>query len=255
MKRIYFIIAGLFLLYGCEKDVSTYDWADCVHFEVKQNGVLRDTSEYTFAFEEADVTELTATVKIQLTGQVKDYDRKISIGVESADKAPDGTVPYTFSTDTCYIRKGQNSLDLVITLKRNADMQQKKYALRLELNENEAFKLTNQRWVTDEVNDKSVDLVHHTVVFSDILTRPLAWYEPNYDLGKWSAKKFLLICEVTGFKRKDFQDQAYMGNGRKNYIRDFMNRYFSEYKETHKDDPEALKKIQEEDGTFMLMGS
>lgn len=253
MKRIYYIIAGILLCGGCEKDIDIFQWPDGVHFEVKQQGVLCDTSEYTFAFEEAEVTEMIAPVRIQLTGQIAGYDRKINVQVMAEDKNPAGDSPYLFHTDTCYIRKGRNFLDLLITLKRDSDVQKKKYALRLKLVENEWFKTTNREWITDEVNGKSVDLIHHTILVSDILTRPLAWYD-DY-LGKWSVRKFLLICEQTGFKRKDFQDQSYMGSGRLNYIREFMNRYFSAYKEAHKNDPEALKKIQEDDGTFMQMGS
>ena len=63
-----------------------------------------------------------------------------------------------------------------------------------------------------------------------------------------------MICEVTGFKRKDFQDENYMATGRKNYIYDYMTRYIDDYKTAHRNEPEALKKIQEEDGTFMQMG-
>ena len=248
------ILLGIIgLTSSCEKEVETYHWADCVHFEVKQDGALCDTSRYSFAYEETEMTDMPVTIHIQLTGEIKSYDRKIDLEILNAN--PEYENYFSLNPDTCYIRKGENALDLTVILHRRPDMTEKEQTLNLIINENEFFKTTNKAWITDVVNNRSVNLLQHTIVSSDILTRPITWYENDNYFGKWSTKKFLLICEETGFKRQDFQDETYMGSGRKNYIKDFMNRYFQEYKATHINDPEALKRIQEEDGTYMQMGS
>lgn len=238
---------------SCEEEVETYHWDDCVHFEVEQHGILRDSSEYTFAYEETEVIEMPITVRIQLTGEVKTYDRKINLSVENS--APTHSDYFSFNPDTCYIRKNQSYLDLTIILHRLPDMTRTTHALSLIIQENEFFKTTNKEWITDAVNNRSVNLLRHTVLASDIVQCPLTWWDNDPYFGTWSVKKFILICEETGFKRQDFQDQSYMASGRKNYIKAFMNKYFQEYKIAHANDPEALKRIQEEDGSYMQMGS
>lgn len=243
-------VAGL--LGSCEEETSTYEWSNGVHFEVGFREQLRDTSAYSFAYEEAEVREMVATVRIQLEGNVEPFDRKINLEVVNPD--PQYSDYFEFNPDTCYIRGGKSYLDLKIRLHRFPDMEKKARQLILVLNENEFFKTTTKTWTN--ADKRSVDLIRHKMTSSDIIERPIAWYPlVDYRLGMWSVKKFLLICEVTGFKRKDFQNQSYMGGGRKNYIKNTMNLYFKEYREAHANDPEALKKIQEEDGTFMTMGN
>ena len=246
------LLAVTGLLGSCEKETSTYEWSNGVHFEVGYREQLSDTSAYSFAYEEADVKKMVATIRIQLEGNIEPFDRKIDLEVVNPE--PKYSDYFEFNPDTCYIRGGMSYLDLNIILHRFPDMEDNARQLVLALKENEFFKNTTKTWVN--LDKRSIDLIRHKITSSDIIAPPVAWYPLNdWQLGMWSTKKFLLICEVTGFKRKDFQSQSYMGSGRKNYIKDTMNLYFKEYREAHANDPEALKKIQEQDGTYMTMGN
>lgn len=254
MKYFLILISGWILLFvsGCEKQSNEWAWYDLVQFE---NKPLRDSTVYTFAFEEEDIKEATVTVRIQLVGKLSaEKDRKISIEPINSGANIRFGEHFFFNPDTCYIRKNKAYLDLQILLKRIPELRTEKGEFALVLHENEFFKTTNKKWIVDKTTGRSVDMLKHRVIFSDIITCPKAWKESDPYFGTFSLKKFLLITEVTKYKRNLFNDEKYMTSGRKNYIKNVMEYYFEEYKKKHAGDKEALRKIKEENGVFMQMG-
>lgn len=255
MRKIVAILTTVLLFGSCQKEIKTYDWTDMVYFDVKSNRVPIDTTNYSFAFDEPEIGKILIPIRIQMTGELKDYDRKIELEIVYSDPEVIKGTHFDVDLDTCYIRRNTTYQDINIQVNRLPDMLTRSYRIGLRLKDNQYFKLTNKRHITDPVNNTSVDLLTHTVVFSEIIQRPeFTWFEPDDYFGEFSVKKFLLICEVTGYDRKVFTDPKFMATGRKNYIKSTMNQYFDEYKKLHTDDPIALDKIKEENGSFMEMG-
>lgn len=249
------IIVLLLFMCGCEKEVNTYNGNDIIFFEVKPYGTITDSTYYTFAYEEEEIRDTLVNIHIQIAGQLKNYDRKVDIEIDCPDPEVRKGVQFDFNPDTCYIRTNSTGLDLSIRVKRFPEMTDKIYAFGIRLLENEYFLTTNKKQITDPINNLSVDLLYHRILFSDILERPVeSWFEEDSYFGTFSRKKFLLICEQTGYKRKDFKNQAFMVTGRKNYIKTLMNDYFAQYKTDHAGDEMALDKIKEENGLYMEMG-
>lgn len=256
-NRVYVLIMGCgsWWLSGCNEEVDGWSGHDLVQFENYIQGSLTDSTTYSFGFDETSVQDTFVKIRIQLVGKVlKDQDRKIALGVITPDPQIRFGQEFVFDPDTCYVRKNQTFLDLYIRIKRLPALQHKDAVFGLQLKENEFFEITNRQWITDPVTGKGVDLLYHRVIFSDRIVRPEAWKESDEYFGVFSVKKFLLMCEVSHMERRMFTDETYMSTGRKNYVKTVMNRYLEKYKQEYAGDSEALKKIQEEDGTFMQMG-
>lgn len=249
---IYIIIISILLIcHSCEKNVNTWEWHNMVQFENYNNGILTDSTLYSFGLDETNIRDTFVTVNINLIGLLDvDKDRKINIKVENIMPEIKFGEHFSFNPDTCYIRKTKTSLSLRIKIKRFDELKHKYAKFAIKIMENSFFKTTNEKQLT---NGENINMLRHKIIFSDMIERPISWKNNDHYFGKFSVKKFLLIVEVTNIRRKMFNDESYMTVSRKNYIKTEMFRFLESYKKKYKNNPEALKKIQEEDGTFITL--
>lgn len=257
------LFGGALLLTGCEKELMDYEGQDGLYFDVRrypshiaQN--LWPHQHYTsVAFGSMVENEVELSLKIMATGNTKDYDRAFKVIAN-----PDSTTAvegrdYTNLTTDCVIKAGENSTTVSLKVNRTAEMEGDTLQLQLKIVENDMFTLPYKSFAdgpatpyTPDNNEFSYnkDASVHNIFIYDVLTRPARWIgndETGGGLwGKFSAKKFSLIMELTGTTIEDFTTEERMPNARQTSIAEFMVKYVLEKANAH--DP-----VLDEDGTMM----
>lgn len=247
MKKTLSFLISAALLAGCEKnEVPVYDGPSSVYFDVFRlfavdTYYLSDSSVVSFAFT-PQTTDSTIMLRIRTQGDTSGHARPVAFRI--IDTAGNAAGPHQFSIPSkLEVPAGKNFVNLPITLKKTADMQTQAVSLTLELLENEPFKTPVSSSFVPETG-RDVNVTRHTVVFSDILSKPKYWFDPY--LGAFSRKKWLLVCELLDIPVNALED----GSTSVGTLR-FYGRYTRNYLEA---EAAAGRTVLEEDGSVMKMG-
>lgn len=259
------LFGGALLLTGCEKELMDYEGQDGLYFDVRrfpshipQN--LWPHQHYTsVAFGSMVENEVELSLKIMATGNIKDYDRAFKVIAN-----PDSTTAvegrdYTNLTTDCVIKAGENSTTVRLKVNRTAEMEGDTLQLQLKIVENDMFTLPYKSFAdgpaipsgyTPDNNEFSYnkDASVHNIFIYDVLTRPARWIgndENGMGLwGKFSAKKYMLIMELTGTTVEDFMTEERMPYARQQAIGELMAKYLLDKAKNH-------EPVLDEDGTMM----
>lgn len=256
MKKI--VILGLFFLsflglVSCsQEEIKTYNDTDNIYFSLavypyikKENVPIRtDSTGFSFALEKASLDKKVFLIPIRVQGKLSNVDRKVKVTVDPSSTAVEET---NFSLpENILIRAGKEVDTIAVTVYRTPDLKLKMATLVLNLEENEFFSTKMQSTVTNVITKKTMSFVRFKLSFDDRMTEPKGWYQ--YFLGNFSAKKFLLMCDLLNLDSTMFIT-AVGTNGLTSadyrYYGTFMKRYLEDQKASG-------NTIYEEDGSEMI---
>ncbi len=258
------LFAGLIGLSGCEKELMDYEGKDGLYFDVRYYASHIDTKLWphqhysTVEFGNLMEDEVSMSLKVMAAGTMKDYDRAFQV-VVNADSTT-AVVDRDFSelTENCVIKAGENSTNVTFKVHRSLEMDGDTLQLQLKLVENEHFSLPYTSFADGPAvpyspyeNDKFANNKNagiHNIFMYDVMSRPPRWIGNDVTgAGRWgrfSAKKFRLMMELTNTTIADYQTTATMPNARQEAIEQTMALYVLE--KAKAGDP-----VLDEDGTMM----
>lgn len=247
MKKLIYI-AVILLLGACQKEgLLTYDTKDNIYFAYRfklvQNPII-DTTNYTFAYSPASVTDSTFKLPVAVTGAAKDYDRKLNITVNPASTATAGK-HYEIPTEFI-LHAGKLQDTILLKVKRPADLKANPVSLVLNLHANESFD-TNLRYLYATAD--TIETLQFKLNISDVIVQGTSWtgtFAPYF--GTFSVKKVLLLNEVAGMPLNFFVDLNVGGinlNGLAQFYAITTSRYL-------KEQAAAGNTIYEEDGVTLM---
>lgn len=238
MKRIYVLIAGAMLLLplftACEKDLPVYDNPQCwLKFNYERDA--DSLTNYSFAYGPSDVMVDTVKVKVQLMGNLEDYDRPIVLEqIMTGDNdavAGEHYVPFDdpeLTQKYYFMPKNAVVTDIPIVLKRSASLKSANYNLKITFKDTNVFAVGSKERST------------YRITIADQLVKPNGWdFTMEYFFGKYSQAKHQFMIDTTGKK----WDDAYIGTELHVYIAGDQNYIFwlnqqlraalDEYEEVH----------------------
>ncbi len=196
------------MLASCTNDdYMLYDGEARLQFGPPRNALYSTSSQltdtlksYTFVYEPASKTQDTVFFDLYTMGKVADKDRAFKlrqVTIPGAENAVAGVHFKSFddaSLQKDYVVKAGTSYTRVpVVILRDVTLKSKIYYLKLEIVENEFFKLGEKTKIWRKVS------------IADRLIRPNRWtaYVENYYLGKYSYVKHDWMVKQTGEKWDD----------------------------------------------------
>lgn len=269
MKKLLFKLLGLILVLSsvaCQKDLLTYGGKEGIYFGVQWGAEHGDSTVWAYQQYTAvefvkmpDATTKTITLRVMVTGEPKDYERKfgLRVNVDSSDVIEG--VDFEKLQSSYTVGVGKSYVDVPITLKRTAALQTMTKVLGINLVPSEALTLSIPTWYPIKPHwstsgDPIFDATYHRVELSDFPIRPDTWMGvanngvEGGSLGLFTTKKFNLICELMDLSYEDFDSSETMPTIRVGVINQVMRTYLiKEY--------DAGRPVLEEDGRLMwVMG-
>lgn len=216
--RYIYMLVGLLFCFGCEeRNPALFEDISGVYFNNRSGTMmLTDSLDVTFVYEKEDYVDVP--VKVQLVGRPADYDRPVSVTVDSAN-AEEG-VDFILPSDPS-MRAGDTGLDYVVRLLRTDALKSEKKMIALSIHPNEHFSLPVTEMV--QVGD-TVSTLQFRVFFSDMFTKAPAAWDENL-VGRFSQQKFELICDVLDIDPADFNDPTVITLAKLLYISAEMTAY------------------------------
>lgn len=247
MKKIIYwllLLAGGLSLAACKKtEMMQFEGVEGVYFAV--DTVVGGAKSYThisnirFIAYPDSVKEITARIKVMITGPVKDYDRPFVVEINPDSTTAQLGVQYAPLTQQLVIPANSTIGYVPVTLKRSADLQLATKTVGLRLVPNQYFGLSFPKWVALPVSgstslgsDSAYDASLHTIAVNDLMVQPAIWYGSigtgNKDAGSWGAftrKKIELIFVKFNVTYADFASAQTMPLVFANLITSEMTRY------------------------------
>lgn len=256
MKKSFIAIFTFLLLCGaCKKDLEIYSGESGIYFSTQN--IMLDTIFVPWGLKDSEVTEQEYTLKVCLFGEVKPYDRKFSVRIntEANDSlAAEEGVDFRAMAEEYVMPANQAETLIGITLLRRPDLAEKARRFTIHLQESDELKflysreysLDSTEWVND-VRVRRLDL-QRTIYMDERFQVPNWWplCGNNY-FGTYSTKKMILICDVMNIDRADFVAPFSLENRITDGYLKFVGRYMHRWLQ---DNPQT-----EEDGSQMEMGS
>ena len=237
MKKIFILIISIIaisLTYSCSKtELMDYEGSEGIYFYVQRVPVsgYGDTTLWSanatsmVEFTKMPVTDTTLSLRVRVTGTVKDYDRKFEIRINKDSTTAIEDVNYEFDPSKNVVKAGMHYADVPIKIIRSENLLTSTLRATVQLLPNENFKLAfNKLYSLPGVNfmdkkDEGHDPSFHSVYMNYFLVRPSAWV-PMMDyvqgsqegglLGEFTEKKFNLIAEVCKVTYDEFTDKSTM---------------------------------------------
>lgn len=251
------------LFASCEKELMTYEGKDCIYFDVRNEVAWLDpdtwSHEYfsTVSFGSTLDNEITKSFKVQASGMPSSVDREFRVVVvKDSTELKEGD--FTGLASSYCIKAGETSTTVDLTFHRGAHMKNDTLQLQLALVANEHFSLMfNEIGKSPEqyspTENPKFDYNHnasiHNIFVYDVMSRPKQWQGNDANglgtLGAFSAKKWMLMMEVTGTTIEDYADASTMPNIRMTAIGETMSAFLLEK-------ARANTPVLEDDGTMMF---
>lgn len=243
--------------WACKKDLDVYEGESGIYFSTQNVGL--DTIFVPWGLKESDITEQEYTLKVNLFGAVKPYDRKFKVRVttDASDSlAAEVDVDFRALSTEYVMPANQAEAPIKITLLRRPDLAQQARRFTVHLEETDELKflysrevsLDSTQWVGD-VKVRKLDL-QRTIYMDERFQVPNWWplCGTKY-FGTYSSKKMVLICDVMNIARADFVAPFSLENRITDGYLKFVGRYMHRWLQ------EQENPILEDDGTPMEMGS
>lgn len=260
-----------FSLASCKKEMMSYEGMEGVYFAVRSGPYYaapstwpyRPYTNVEFVKYAANIQELSVSIKMMITGPVKDYDRPFRVELNPDSTTAQVGVHYMPLPETGIIPANAIEGYIPVTLKRTADMLVQNKTIGLRLVANEHFGLAFPDWkalpdvgLASRGNDTAWDATLHTINVNDLMVQPAVWRGSvvagtNKEAGSWGAftrKKMELMCKLFNLKYEDFSTDVTMTLVLSNLITSEMTRYLV-------DKFNAGTPVKEDDGRLMWAGS
>ncbi len=199
-NKILHILASMFLLaalVGCDEKLDCYDTETCwLRFDLDK---MSDTLQtHTFVYAGAEAETDTVWINVKTVGNVKDYDRKITLvqlESDTTDAVP-GKHYVAFndaSLASWYVMPAhQVKTRVPVVFKRDASLKTEDVLLKLEIGVSEDFQpgftkpFTIHLWIGDRI------------------ARPKHWsYSTDYEIGPYDRGLHQCLIDITGEKWDD----------------------------------------------------
>ena len=253
----------LALFASCEKELMTYEGKDSIYFDIRNEVAWLDPDTWSheyyskISFGNISSDEITKSFKVQASGMPSSIDREFRVVVvEDSTELLEGD--FTGLAESYCIKAGETSTTVDLTFHRGAHMKNDTLQLQLALVDNEHFTM-----MFDEIGkapeqyspteNSKFDYNHnasiHNIFVYDVMTRPKQWSGNDETgmglLGAFSAKKWLLMMEMTGTTIEDYADASTMPSVRQQAICQTMSAFLLEK-------ARAKTPVLDEDGTMMF---
>ncbi len=262
-KLISFIALFMAVLTSCERELMTYEGKDSLYFDIRNEVAWLDpdtwSHEYfsTVSFGSTMDDEISKSFTVQASGMPSSVDREFRVVVvNDSTELQEGD--FTGLAESYCIKAGETSTTIELTFHRGAHMKNDTLQLQLALVANEHFSLmfdeigrSPEQYAPTE--NAKFDYNHnasiHNIFVFDVMSRPTQWQGNDANglgtLGAFSAKKWMLMMEVTGTTIEDYADASTMPNIRMTAIGETMSTFLLEK-------ARANTPVLEEDGTMMF---
>ncbi len=257
MKHVIYIAFAFFMALGACKneEIDAYQGNNGIYFEIK--GVVYDTVFVSWGLKSSEIKEMNLTLNVCLFGNVVPYDRKFLVDVisdvDDEYRAEEG-VDYKSFSNECVMPANQAKAKIDITLLRRDDLMDQDRRFTVRLRESDELKflyyrevpLDSAEWIGNQ-RTRALD-IQRVIYMNERFRMPIWWdiYGGSNILGKYSAKKMILICDVMNLKREDFITQSAQDNkvtiGYLKFVGKYMHRWLQE------------NPTEDEDGELMEMG-
>lgn len=269
MKKIIYIIALIGMMAGisgCEKDLKDYDGQEGVYFYVQWGPDWYDTTywaaqPYTkVEFVKVGEPETRLKVRVQVTGNIKDYDRKFRIVADRDSTTAVENENYEPFDEYQVLPKNSYYADVWVTVKNSRALEDEERKLVLKLLPTEDLTLSIPVWedlsgmLSNDADLDQFDGTRHTILMNDFITRPSEWsgtMNPVYGtresgiFGIFSKRKYdEIILEFPELTYDDFNHPETMPMARQNVI---ANRMATKLQQLY----DAGEPILEDDGRLM----
>ncbi|WP_405605792.1 DUF4843 domain-containing protein [Polaribacter sp. Asnod1-A03] len=213
MKNYIKIIMTLFVIAlvmtACEEEkIAIFNGNEVVYFRWAIDGrgsatQKTDSIAYTFAYElPSEVTSSLISVPLKAQGFMSDTDRSVTVKVMDESTAQKG-IHYTIAEDIMIPANAYVGY-IPVTFNRTDDMKDEVLTLKLQLLENENFKVDLYGEEVSYNSDRVLSYSEFEITVSDILTEPDIWYQLERYIGPFSVKKFYLFAEVNEMPLPDY---------------------------------------------------
>lgn len=255
------LVTAIVALSSCEKELMTFQGEDCLYFDVRRGAKWIEPRKWA-RWNYSEVTfgnilsnDTTLSLKISATGDVKDYDRPFTVIVRKDSTDLEENTEYEPLEQQYAIKAGERNTIVNVTFHRTARMEGDTLKLQLEILPNKYFSLNFNKYGdypdTYDADNPVREFNHntnarfHNLFVDDVLVQPTGWFgtETGGLFGKFSAKKYKYIMEVTGTNIFDFTNEK-MPIGRATAISQQVAREL--IKRAQAKDP-----VLDEDGTMM----
>lgn len=259
-KYIIALVLSVFSL-GCSEKQETYDTQTCwLNFKLASKA---DTLvSYSFVYRPEGTQTDTVWIKLETSGHIKDYDRKISLAqLKSGKTDAAANTDYVAFTDPAYIPfyilpAGKNSTTIPVIVKWNAMLQQQEVMLAIAIQANEDF----QPGFAEPGSVK--------IRISDQLSKPTNWNSALEEYIPYGKVKHEFLIRATGEKwdyaylsaALGFEDisEEYPKGTNSNYDIGYMNYLVGFLKreldiENAKRAQQGLKALEEADGKVVTI--
>ncbi len=251
IKKIFPIIALLFLLVSCEETIESYNGESGIYFDTK--GMVTDTIRVPWGLKSSDIKEQTIKLKVCLFGNTADHDRTFNVLVSTDQGNP---MAATENTDykpiaTQYVLPANAAeMEISIDLLRSQTLKTQPKCFTVSLVESPELKFLYTR----EISEMGEDSISHirqldyqrVILMNENFEKPAWWnvYGTGY-FGTWSQTKAALICDVMGIDREVWMLSD--GTGLTQGYLKFVGKYMYNWLQEHP--------TLDEDGNPMQMGT
>lgn len=247
--KLIFLFATLFI--SCKKEgLLNYNEGSGIYFDNQE--ILLDTLEVPWGLKNSDIKTQKFFLKVNLIGQVADYDREFEVEVLE-DKDPKKQaklgIDYKEFPLKNIIKAGEASAIIEIELLRNPKLLEENRHLTIALKEKGGLQfIYSRRTVDSEGNSRDLDY-QRVVKLTENFPTPRWWglYGNNL-FGTWSVTKSILICDIMDIDRElwvsNLYTEEHFTEGLLRYAGVYIHRWLQEQ------DPVIL----DENGEPMEMG-
>lgn len=267
-KKIVLLAGAIFSLLSCDKaEMIEYTGGTGIYFAGTQ---MSDTVSYSWANSSGDIEKAELSLTVQLFGKTVDYPRPFEIelitdsNIHALSRAVEGEDYEAFLLNY-ELPANEASLDINIGLIRNPILKEGNIRiLSFKLKENEHFEFLYNRYFKENQVTQAGDTIpvikyidtHRTIKMSETVTIQ-HWWTPVYeselghnDLGIWSVKKSLYVCDYMELDRKLWLSGDLIPPVTEAYIK-FIGKKVHRHLQEMKADG---KPVLEKDGMEMEMG-
>jgi len=223
-KVLSIALAAMALLTSCEKDLMSYEGKECLYFDVRRGASW--IAENLWAHQYYSVMDFgnmvqndsVMSLKIMATGNLKDYDRSFRVIVNADSTTAVAGTDYSGLEESYVIKAGETSTEVKLAVHRTEAMNGDTIRLQLKIVPNEFFDTKFDVYGdfpntydadANKAFDGNKDASVHNLFFFDVLSRPSGWFgNDDYGsglFGKYSAKKYKYMMQVTNTTIEDFQ--------------------------------------------------
>lgn len=236
-KLISFLaVCILIIVYACETAMPTFNDPECGLRFVQADA----TRGYTFLYDAPDTKETVMDIAVQSIGRVTDYDRsfvlrQVQIATDTLN-AVEGVHYVTIPAERCFIPAGQAVCHIPLTLLNDESLKDTIATLRLELVDNENFRVTMR-------DSASID-----IQISNMPIQPSNWVKDFY--GTYGPEKHRFLIEMSGEKwDEEFLNSIYYDYSLRRF---WCQKAQRELEKRNKElEAEKLPPLSESDGTIV----